>query len=230
MPQRSQFRAVLVSALAALAALAPAAGAGPSVNVQGIWMKPNGADADRYARESWGGGVQLVWPVAATRDLLAGVVGLEVVNLMSERHEYRQREFPFLRIIQSTNQSYGRLYVGPRFGLHGRQALRPHLGVSVGVNWYGISTDVEVPDDYDVENTLRQNLSRQDEAVFGWDGTLGLEVRFGERFGMDGGVRYVKSFGVPQQLGEGSVEVSPEYVQGYLGMTFFLDGFRQRPW
>lgn len=222
---RFPYPAAALAAAAWLACAAPPAPAGPSVTLHGTWMKPNGADADRYARESWGGGLQLVWPVAATQNLIAGVVGLEVVNLLNERYEYRQTELPFLRIIQSTNQNYGRLYVGPRVGLHGGEILRPHLGVNVGVNWYGISTDIEVPDDYDYENSLRQNLRREDHAVFGWDGTLGLEIRFTERFGADGGVRYVKSFNVPQQLGEGSVEVSPEYAQGYLGFTVFLDPF-----
>jgi hypothetical protein len=213
------------AAAAFLVVVTATAAASPSITLHGTWMKPNGAAADRYARESWGGGLQAVFPVAATQNLVAAVAGVEVVNLLSERTEYRQTEFPFLRIIQSTNQNYGRFYVGPRLGLHGHEILRPHLGVNLGVNVYNIRTDVEVPDDYDYQNSLRQNLRSETHAVFGWDGTFGLEVRFTERFGMDGGVRYVKSFDVPQQLGEGSVEVSPEYTQGYLGFTVFLDPF-----
>ena len=44
-----------------------------------------------------------------------------------------------------------------------------------------------------------------------------MDLDIATRFNLDGGVRYVKTFNVPQQLGEGSVPINPEYFQVFLG-------------
>jgi opacity protein-like surface antigen len=88
---------------------------------------------------------------------------------------------------------------------------------------YGISTDVVVPDDIDRENEIRQNLNSEDHWVVGYGITFGIDLNFSNTVAVDGGVRFLKSFAVPQQLGEGSVEVHPQYFQVYLGIGLSFD-------
>jgi len=76
-----------------------------------------------------------------------------------------------------------------------------------------------VPNDADPENPLVQDLSEQHEWAFGWSGGAGVNLNFG-RWGLDGGVRFLKQYGVPQQLGTGSVTVHPAYLQTRLGVSF----------
>ncbi len=59
--------------------------------------------------------------------------------------------------------------------------------------------------------------------MFGYDITLGVDLNFSNRIALDGGVKYLKSFSVPQQLGEGSVRVHPEYFQIYIGVGASFD-------
>ena len=64
------------------------------------------------------------------------------------------------------------------------------------------------------------NHQRDDEGhvVFGYDISLGADLNFSNTIAVEGGVRYMKSFSLIQQLGDGSVKVSPEYLQIYLGI------------
>ncbi len=41
-------------------------------------------------------------------------------------------------------------------------------------------------------------------------------------WGIDGGVRYLKQYGVPQQLGDGAVTVQPSYLQYRLGVSLAI--------
>ena len=127
------------------------------------------------------------------------------------------------RVEQQTDQYYYRLYFGPRIGGGGKGFFRPHAGVNFALVVYDISTDVVVPDDYNRENEIRQNLRSQTKAVFGYDLTLGVDLKIFKNVALDGGVKYLKSLSVPQQLGDGSVIVHPQYFQLYLGMGVALD-------
>ena len=101
--------------------------------------------------------------------------------------------------------------------------IRPHVGSNIALVIYGISTDVVVPDDVNRENEIRQNLRSRTETGFGWDISLGTDFNIHNRVALEGGVRFLKSFGVPQQLGAGSMRVEPAYFQIYLGLGV---GFR----
>jgi len=48
-----------------------------------------------------------------------------------------------------------------------------------------------------------------------------LRMNFG-RWGVDGGVRYLKQYGVPQQLGAGAVTIQPAYLQYRLGVSIAI--------
>ena len=87
---------------------------------------------------------------------------------------------------------------------------------------YSISTDLVVSDSYTGEEII-QNVSNESHVVAGYDITLGIDLNFSNKFAIDGGVRYVKSFAVPQQLGEGSVKIYPQYFQVYLGIGIGFD-------
>jgi hypothetical protein len=82
---------------------------------------------------------------------------------------------------------------------------------------------VVVPDDFNRQNEIRQSLRREGNVIFGSDITLGLDLNFSNGIALDGGVKYIKSFSVPQQLGEGSVYIYPQYFQIYIGVGASFD-------
>jgi opacity protein-like surface antigen len=214
---------VLVSGLCTL----PARAAG-HLGIYGLQMSPHGGDARSYSKAGFGLGLQAVAPLPQSANLLAGVAGIEIVNLLSESTEFRD-QLTGLRVEQETSQHYGRFYLGARLGLHGHEFFRPYAGANLSVNWYGISTDVVVPDDSDREKDIRQNLRSESRTAFGYDGTLGVDLDIATRFNLDGGVRFVKTFNVPQQLGAGSVPINPGYFQGFLGFGVSFDMMRKHP-
>lgn len=186
-----------------------------------IRMVPSGADAERFSNPGWGGGAQVTLPMPGVAGMLAGVVGFEYVNLLSETTTTYDPQ-TLLRVEQQTNQYFGRFYVGPEFGPHGYGTFRPHAGANLALVLYGISTDVVVPDDVNRENEIRQSLRDEHKAALGYDVTLGVDINPWNKVSIDVGARFVKSFNVPQQLGAGSEPIHPGYVQGYLGVAFSL--------
>ena len=196
--------------------------AGGKVGLYGVYMIPDGLDAKEYSRPGWGGGLHVVLPVPQLSDIFAGVVGLEAINLLSQTTTYQDR-ITFLRVEQQTSQNYFRLYLGGQVGGHGNGFLRPHAGANIAVVYYHISTDVVVPDDYNRENEIRQSLRDEGKFSFGYDLTVGLDLNFNNTIALDGGVKYLKSFSIPEQLGEGSVRIHPQYFQIYLGIGASFD-------
>src|SRR5205823_11680756 len=110
---------------------------------------------------------------------------------------------------------------GGELGPHGNGFLEPYANAALGLVVYGINTSVVIPDDSDRENSINQNLSEQNEAAFGWSAGTGMNFNFG-RWGIDTGVRFLKQYGVPQQLGDGAVTIQPSYVQYRLGVSFSI--------
>jgi hypothetical protein len=212
--RRWQFAIVVI---AILYSGLPDAIAGGKLGIYGIRMEPSGEDAADFSAPSWGLGLHAVVPVPRLWNVLAGVAGVEIINFLRESTEF-QDQVTGLRVEQDTNQNYFRVYIGSQLGGHGNGFLRPHIGLNLALVNYYISTDVVVPDDYDREKEIRQNLSKEGHWVFGYDVTLGVDLNFSNTIALDGGVRYVKSFSVPQQLGEGSETIHPQYFQIYLGI------------
>jgi len=187
------------------------------VQLYGFRMTPTGQDASRFSRYSWGGGVSVVAPLHRVHDLLAGVAGFEAANMLSQTTATQDRATG-LRVEQQTSQDYYRFYLGGQVGPHGHGFIRPHIGSNIALIVYGITTDVVVPDDTDRENEIRQNLRSRTESGLGWDISLGSDFNILDKVAIEGGVRFLKSFGVPQQLGAGSMRVEPAYFQVYLGV------------
>ncbi len=196
--------------------------AGGKVSVYGVRMVPYGTQAESYSRPGWGGGLRFVLPVPQVSNTLAGTFGFEVVNLLSHTETFWDRTTN-LQVDQETDQNYIRLYLGAQVGGHGNGFLRPHAGVNIALVHYSISTDNVVPDTYDPGNEIRQNLRDEGRLVFGYDFTLGLDLNFSNKLALDGGVRYLKSFALPQQLGAGSVKIYPQYFQIYFEVGFGFD-------
>ena len=209
---------VLALSLSALL-LAPAASfaADARVSLYGIRQDPSDVDASDYGRPGWGGGIALKLPLPATERLLAFVGGLEAVNLLSTTKEFRDG-LTGLRVEQTTSQNYGRVFLGGEMGPHGNGVLQPYAGADLALVIYNIGTTVSIPDDFDRENSINQRLRDETEVAFGWSAGAGLVLDFGS-WGLDGGVRFLKQYGVPQQLGDGAVTIQPSYVQYRLGVS-----------
>ena len=201
--------------------------AGGKVGIYGIYMAPEGQDAKAYSDPGFGIGLHVVAPVSFFADIVAGVGGLEYINLLSATTVFRDR-VTGLRTEQQTEQGYFRLFLGGQVGGHGNGFLRPHAGVNIALVYYNISTDVVIPDDRNRENEIRQSLRSEGNVTFGYDLTFGLDLNFSNTIALDGGVRYLKSFSVPQQLGEGSVKIHPYYFQVYLGIGASFDMLKGR--
>ena len=194
----------------------------PRVTVFGLRMDPQDRSARDFARPGYGGGAEVSWPLPSTQGFVSAIGGIEVTSLLSNVKKFQDR-LTGLRVEQHTDQMYGRLYVGAELGPHGNGALQPYANAAIGLVFYGISTTVVVPDDINRENSINQVLSDQNEAAFGWSAGTGLNLNFG-RWGLDGGVRFLKQYGVPQQLGDGAVTVQPAYLQYRLGVSFAIPG------
>ncbi len=194
--------------------------AGGKVGIYGIYMVPRGEDAKNFSEPGLGFGLHIVVPVPQLANILAGTAGFEFINLLNKTIELRDRNTGLL-VEQKTNQGYFRLFIGAQVGGHGNAFFRPHAGMNIALVVYSISTDLVVSDSWTGEE-IRQNVSDESNAVAGYDITLGIDLNFSNKFAIDGGIRYVKSFSVPQQLGEGSEKIYPQYFQVYLGIGLGL--------
>jgi len=182
----------------------------------GIYMVPSSTDARDFSRPGWGGGAHAEYVVPRTETLLSLGGGFEIVNLMSKSIE-RYDPDTLLRVNQDTSQDYARIYFGADVGPHGHGFFRPYAGANAGVSIYTIKTDIVVPNDADPQNEIRQSLTSDSEASFGYDLTLGTDLNF-DHFLIEGGVRFLKSFNVPQQLGPSdAVRIQPGYFQIFIG-------------
>ncbi len=207
-------------ALSLFAAALPAAAATPRASFYLLRMDPANANAREFAKPGWGAGGDFSAPLPGTHGLLAVVVGVEAASLLSKVKKF-QDGLTGLRVEQHTDQFYGRLFVGGELGPHGNGFLEPYANLAIAMVFYGISTNVVIPDDIDRQNSINQLLSEQNEVAFGWSAGTGMNLNFG-RWGIDGGVRYLKQYGVPQQLGDGAVTVQPSYLQYRLGVSLAI--------
>ena len=191
--------------------------AGGKAGIYGIYMVPDGPDAENYSDPGFGIGLHVVIPVPQLANILAGTIGFEWINLLTSSIDLHD-PYTGLLVQQNTNQNYSRFYLGAQVGGHGNGFLRPHAGMNLALIYYNISTQLVIPDSFS-ENEIVQDQGSEGHVVFGYDITLGLDLNFSNKFMLDGGIRYLKTFSVPQQLGlERSVKIHPQYFQVYLGL------------
>jgi opacity protein-like surface antigen len=216
--RRAAIALLVTTVFAALAVSTVPARAQGKLEGYFIKMDPYSNVARQYGRPGYGAGVEAIGALPGTAHLIAAVGGLEVVNLLSKTTTF-QDALTGLRVEQQTSQNYGRLYLGGQLGSHSSGFLRPYVGSNVALVWYGISTDVVVPDDSNRQNEIRQNLRDENQFVFGWDGNAGVDLNFHDKWSVDVGVRYLHTYDVPQQLGAGSVRIEPDYFQFRIGLA-----------
>ena len=219
--------AAVLSSACCLASLPLPAAADGKVSIYLSRMEPADVDASRFSTASWGGGIAAVVPLTVVQNLIALTGGLEITNMLSESTDVYD---PIIResLLQSTNQSYGRLFLGGRVGPHGYGFLRPHAGANVAVVWYDITTDIQIPNPADPNNPVTKTLDSTTKGAFGYDLNAGLDLNIANSFPVEFGVRYLQTFQVPQQLGQGAVSISPSYVQGYFAVGVGFDFIGRR--
>ena len=200
-----------------LATVPTAHAATPRASIYVMRLDPVDRVARDFAKSGWGGGIDVSWPPQGTEGLFSVIGGLEAASLLSKVKTF-QDQTTLLRIEQHTDQFYSRFFVGAELGPHGNGFLEPYANAAVALVVYGISTDVVIPNDANPDNSIKQHLSSKTEAAFGWSAGTGVNLNFG-RWGIDGGARFLKQYGVPQQLGNGAVTIQPSYVQYRLGVS-----------
>ncbi len=222
LPVHRRWGGGVLTAFALGALLSTAAHAAGKVELYGIYMTPENAAANEGADPGFGLGIQGVLPVSERYDMFAAVGGIEFVNLLSREWVNWDRATG-LRTVTETEQNYGRLFVGGQLGPHGRGFFRPHIGADLSLNLYGISNHLRVPDDTYDGRDITQDLGSEYHLAAGYDLVGGLDLNFSNKFSVDLGAKFVKTFGVPQQLGFAhAVTVHPQYYQAYvaLGLSF----------
>jgi hypothetical protein len=201
-------------ALLLLGALAlPAVAAAPSVSMYAMRMD-TGAPLQRGLLNSgYGGGAVVNWPLPRSQGLLALFGGAEGSSLhASVRTEVDSASGE--RAEHHTNQLYGRLFVGGELGPHGDGTLEPYANVALSMIGYGYFDDLQLT----AGHASRELLVSQHELGAGWSAGAGVNLNF-RRFGIAGGVSYLRQFGTPRQLGNGAVRIEPAYVQYRLGAS-----------
>jgi len=209
-----------MGALLLLFVATPALAATPRWGFYVNRLDPSDRVARDFAKPGWGGGVDVSWPFEGTQGMMSVIAGLEATSLLSKVKTF-QDQLTGLRIEQHTDQVYGRFYVGGELGPHGNGFFEPYANLALALVVYGIDVNVVIPDDSGRQNDINQHLRSQTEAAFGWSAGTGVHLNLG-RWGLDGGVRFLKQYGVPQQLGDGAVTVQPAYIQSRLGVTFAI--------
>jgi len=200
--------------------------ASSKVELYGARMTPNNDDADDFTRPGWGVGFRLVAPLSQPDKILAGVFGFDWVNLM-DKMITRYDPVTLLRAEQTTSQDYARLYLGAEVGGHGPAFFRPFAGANLAFVYYSISSTLVIPNDLNPDLSIHQDLGSEGNVRFGYDLTLGADLNFNNKWNLVGGVRYLKSFGVPQQLPEGSVTIHPDYFQIFCGVGVSLSWIKK---
>jgi opacity protein-like surface antigen len=196
--------------------------AGGKIALSGIYMTPYGNDAKNYSRPGWGLAAGAGLTVGTDPVILSFNLGGEYIDLHNQTTYYQDPK-TLLRVEQQTNQASVRVFVGPQVGGYGNGFLRPYAGAHVALLYYFIKTDVVVPNDYDREKEIRQNLREEGKLGFGFDLTVGIDVAVHRHWTVGSGMKYLKSFSVPQQLGEGSVRIYPQYFQVFVGVGVSFD-------
>ena len=173
----------------------------------------NGAPLKQGAWNSgYGGGADVSWPIPFTQGLLAAFGGAEVSSLYSGVRTVVDSASG-QRFEHHMDQLYGRFFAGGEIGPHGTGTIEPYANLALSTILYGFFDDVQVSG-----GDVSELLVSQHEVAMGWSAGAGVNMNFA-RFGLTGGVRYLREFGTPRQLGNGTVVVQPAYVQYRFGIT-----------
>ena len=186
------------------------------VGAYGVWMEPKGDDAEQVSDGSPGFGLEIIASPAMFGNFFAAAAGFEYIEMKRQDTEIED-DYTGLTWEQQTRQIYRRLFIGGMVGHQGHGFFRPHAGANLALVYYSIYTDAVLEDPYD-EDEIKENLSKKGRFGFGYDFTLGMELNFRDKVYVDFGAKYLQSLSIPQQLGEDSEYIHPQYVQFYVGL------------
>ena len=182
----------------------------------GLYISPSGTDAEQFSDDGWGVGGKLYTSPDFLRHGVAAGIGFEFANLMTQSTVLYDPH-TLLRTEQETSQDFFRIYLGPEIGPHGHGFFRPFAGASIALHIYNIGTQLIVPDDVDPTRSIVQDLGSETRTAFGYDFTVGADLQIKHYF-VESGVRFIKSFNVPQQFGSAAaVPIHPGYFQIFIG-------------
>jgi hypothetical protein len=185
------------------------------LGLHGIYMEPNGPDAENYSDLALGYGAHFVLPLPRPVHMFGVVVGLENIIMGADSREIHDSGSSSY-VEEDITQRYTRLFIGGELGGHGRGFFRPHIGMNFAIVNYGFTVDIVHHDDT-AEDFITQNFKRDNHWVFG------LDLRITRGLFVDVGIRYLKTYCVPVQLNQGLTTVHPEYFQVYLAVGCHTD-------
>jgi hypothetical protein len=204
---------LLALPLQAVPALPAAAAGTPRVAVVATRMDA-GAPLKRGAWNSgYGGGADVSWPILGTQGLLAVFGGAEVSSLYSGQRSVVDTTTGD-RADHDMDQLYTRVFLGGELGPHGDGTLEPYANLALGMVVYGYADEVKVT----TGGVTRDLFISQHEVGAAWSAGAGVNLNF-RRFGVTGGVHYLRQFSWPDQLGNGTALIKPAYVQYRVGIT-----------
>jgi hypothetical protein len=184
-----------------------------------VRLEPNGAIED-FSDVDWGGGLECVLAIPHLHELVAVGVALEIVPFSKETLVFEPGPFEFTREL-STSQDFFRFSLGPRLGPHGHGFFQPWVGLHGGLVVHSVNTTLSIDFD-DPSDDLSQTKRRETDTGVGYDVAAGVNLNFRNRFGVQGGVKYLHSFGLDEPIGEDRLKVDPEYFEAFAGISIDL--------
>jgi len=214
---RSRIRALALplAVLVALFAAGPARARDetPRVSVYATRMDAGAPRKEGAWNSGYGGGFDVTWPLPRVHGLFAILGGAEAASLHSGVRTEVDTASGY-RAEHHMDQLYGRLFIGGELGPHGDGSLEPYANFAMSMIAYGYFDDVQITEG----GAPSELLVSQHEGGVGWSAGAGVNMNF-SRFGVTGGVRYLRQFGTPRQLGNSTVRIEPAYMQYRIGVT-----------
>jgi len=179
-----------------------------------LMLDPNGSEARELNDPGWGFGAEVAIPLISTREIVALEAGFDMGNLDSGTSEATDPGGGLLTVF-TTSQDYYRIFGGAEVGGRSEARVRPHAGLQLALVRQEISTIF-----FDPGSGLSGVVGSESSTRLGYGLSGGVGIRITEKTSIDGGMRYLKGFGIEIPTQDGSTTtVRPDYLQLYLGIT-----------
>jgi hypothetical protein len=185
----------------------------PRVAVYAMRIDPGAPLRQGAWNSGYGGGAEVSWPIPGTQGLFAAYGGAEVSSFYSGVRTVADSASGE-RAEHHMDQLYGRFFAGGELGAHSDGTLEPYANLALATIVYGYFDDVKLT----AGDASQELLVSEHEVAMGWSAGAGVNLNFAH-FGVTGGVRYLRQFGTPRQLGNGTVPIQPAYMQYRIGIT-----------
>jgi hypothetical protein len=214
-------RLVLALVFVALGPVSRADAGSLRLGLHGLHLAPQ-SHVEDYADASWGGGVDLTYPLSSSGGWVAIAGEIGIVNFRNQTFVYTDPDI-LLRTEQKNSQNLFRGGVGLRLGPH-LGPVQPYAGIMGYVASHGITSKLVVPNDADPDNTIEQDLGSSNDGGVGWAASGGLHVPLTPVLGIYGSASWFQLYGIDEPLGEEEVTIDPEYFEILFGLSISLGG------